>query len=337
MNPRRCDDHDYIQFLIASQTRYTCVEAARCQPERDNAPSHDSLNRLLNDVPPDTETLWREAEGLVDRERGCLVLDDSTLDKLYAKKIELVTRHWSGKHHRVVQGINLLSMVWTDGSCVLPCDFRVYHRAADDQTKNDHFLALLKGAKERGFQPRCVLFDSWYSSLKNLKRLREYGWHWLTRLKGNRLVNPDDTGNVQVSSLEIPPQGRTVHLKGYGFIRVFRTVAPNGGAEQTEHPHYWATDDLPMSEADRQELEAQGWQIETYHRGIKQCCGVERSQVRKADAQKRHLLLALRAFLRLEAHRVETKQSWYEAKLSVIRDAIRSYLTNPSFLLHSTA
>jgi hypothetical protein len=337
MNPRRCDDHDYIQFLIAAQTRYTCVEAARCQPERDDAPSHDSLNRLLNVVPPDTEALWREAQGLVDRERGCLVLDDSTLDKLYAKKIELVTRHWSGKHHRVVQGINLLSMVWTDGDAVVPCDFRVYHKAADDQTKNDHFLALLQVARERGFHPRCVLFDSWYSGLKNLKALREYGWRWLTRLKSNRLVNPDDTGNVPLSSLEVPPEGRTVHLKGYGFIRVFkvvRTVAPNGDAEDSE---YWATDDLSMSGTDRQELETLGWQIETYHRGIKQCCGIERSQVRKAEAQKRHFLLALRAFLRLEAHRVETHQSWYESKVSIVRDAIRSYLANPSFLLQPTA
>jgi hypothetical protein len=282
-------------------------------------------------VPPDPEDLWQEAAELVDRRRGCLVLDDSTLDKLYAKRIELVTRHWSGKHHRVVRGINLVSLVWTDGNSVVPCDFRVYHKEADEQSKNAHFLALLKTAKDRGFQPRCVLFDGWYSSLKNLKTLRDYRWRWLTRLKSNRLVNPDDTGNVPLSTVEIPTEGRTVHLKGYGFIRVFRTAAPNGDAE------HWATDDLSMSETARQELEVLGWQIETYHRGIKQCCGIERAQVRKADAQKRHLLLALRAFLRLEAHRVKTKQSWYDAKLSIVRDAIRSYLADPSFLLPSTA
>jgi putative transposase len=331
MNPRRCDDLDYIQFLIATQTRYTCTEAARCQPEGETVPAHDSLNRLLNEVPPDTEALWQEAQDLVNRESGHLVLDDSTLDKLYAKKMELVTRHWSGKHHRVVQGINLLSLVWTDGNSVVPCDFRVYHKVADEQTKNDPFRTLLSVAKERGFQPGYVLFDRWYSGLKNLKTIRGYGWHWLTRLKSNRQVNPDDTGNVPISSLEISPEGRIVHLKGYGFIRVFRTAAPNGDAE------HWATDDLEMTETDRQELELQGWQIETYHRGIKQCCGIERAQVRKADAQQRHLLLALRAFLRLEVHRVKTQQSWYDAKLSIIRDAIRSYLSNPSFLLQPTA
>nr|WP_246522847.1 hypothetical protein [Gemmata palustris] len=35
---------------------------------------------------------------------GVLVVDDSTLDKPYARAIELVTRHWSGKHHAVVRG-----------------------------------------------------------------------------------------------------------------------------------------------------------------------------------------------------------------------------------------
>ena len=44
------------------------------------------------------------------KKRGVLVIDDTTLDKPYAKKIELVRRHWSGKHRRVVSGINLRAL-----------------------------------------------------------------------------------------------------------------------------------------------------------------------------------------------------------------------------------
>ncbi|PPT10045.1 hypothetical protein CKA32_000496 [Geitlerinema sp. FC II] len=40
-----------------------------------------------------------------------------------------------------------------------------------------------------------MIFDSWFSSLANLKLISQYGWTWLTRLKRNRLVNPDGTGN----------------------------------------------------------------------------------------------------------------------------------------------
>ncbi|GFP25595.1 hypothetical protein HKBW3S43_00977 [Candidatus Hakubella thermalkaliphila] len=125
MNPPKCDDLDYIHFLIASQKVFTCTEAARCQPEG-KAPAHDAFTRLLQRQLPDTEALWQEAKELVDRKQGLLVVDDTTLDKLYARKMELVTYHWSGKHRQVVRGINLQTLLWTDGKAFIPCDFRVY-------------------------------------------------------------------------------------------------------------------------------------------------------------------------------------------------------------------
>ncbi len=58
-------------------------------------------------------------------------------------QMALVTRHWSGKHHGVVQGINLISLVWTDRECRLPCDFRLYNKAEDGLSKNDHFQQMI--------------------------------------------------------------------------------------------------------------------------------------------------------------------------------------------------
>jgi putative transposase len=95
-------------------------------------------------VPPDTAALWEEAKELIQPRKGVISLDDTTLDKPYAKKIELVHRHWSGKHHRVVRGINLLTLLWTDGDRRVPCDFRVYDKPNDQKTKNDHFQALIQ-------------------------------------------------------------------------------------------------------------------------------------------------------------------------------------------------
>lgn len=104
------------------------------------------------------------------------MVDDSTLDKLYAKKMELVRRHWSGKHGRVVQGINLITLFWTEGGRHIPLDYRFYEKSVDGAMKNDHFRSMLATAKSRGFTPQCVVFDGWYSSLENLKLIREYGW-----------------------------------------------------------------------------------------------------------------------------------------------------------------
>lgn len=173
--------------------------------------------------------------------------------------------------------------------------------------------------------------DSWYASLENLKRIRELGWLFLTRLKGNRLVNPDGQGNVPIAAVEIPEAGRVVHLKGFGFVQVFRMVSKDGDVE------HWATNDLGMTAEQRAALARQGWGIEVYHRGLKQCCGVEQAQVRKAVAMLNHLLLALRAFLRLELYRLKTGVSWYEAKTAIVRDAIRTYLARPIYEFVSTA
>ncbi|MCO5382042.1 MAG: hypothetical protein NHB15_08080 [Methanosarcina barkeri] len=43
-----------------------------------------------------------------------LIIDDTTLDKPYSKHMDLVYRQWSGKHHQIVNGINLETVVWTN-------------------------------------------------------------------------------------------------------------------------------------------------------------------------------------------------------------------------------
>jgi putative transposase len=348
MMPAKVDELDYINFLVAAQRIFTCTEASRSQPLVSDDPNaipaaHDSFNRLLERSFLDRDSLWREARQLIivggglDGE-GVLVVDDTTLDKPYAEKMDLVTRHWSGKHHRVVMGINLITALWADGTRLIPCDFRVYDRPLGPEgpfggkDKNQHMRDMLTTAKQRGLAPRSVVFDSWYTGLDNLKLIsRDLGWRWFARIKSNRLVNPDRKGNVRVETIEIPSQGRTVHLKAYGFVKVFKTVSSDGDVD------YWATSDLEMDEKTREEMQDRGWGIEEYHRGIKQCCGVERSQVRKAVKQIGHIALSLRAFLRLELHRAMTGTSWYESKISVIREAVRSYLAHPNITLATNA
>jgi hypothetical protein len=109
----KCRDFDYIDFFIASPKAFCCKEAAKVQPESPDAPAHDAFTRLLHRLEPDPAALWIEAQPMVQLVGGLLVLDDSTLDKHYAKKIDLVGRHWSGKHKRVVWGINLITIVST--------------------------------------------------------------------------------------------------------------------------------------------------------------------------------------------------------------------------------
>ena len=176
-----------------------------------------------------------------------------------------------------------------------------------------------------------MAFDSWYSSLANLKAIRKHGWQWLTGLKANRQVNPDGTGNRALSECSIREAGTRVHLKGYGFILVFRIDTPDGDTQ------YWASSDLTLTMDERETLAGQIWTIETYHRGLKQFCGVERCACRKAIAQRNHIGWAIRAFLRLEHHRITTGTSWFESKLEIIRPAIQQFLAGPKELVREFA
>jgi len=246
----------------------------------------------------------------------------------------------------VVQGINLITLLWTEGDRHIPLDYRFYEKSVDGATKNGHFRSMPKTARERGLVPPCVVFDSWYSSLENLKLIRSYSWIWLTRLKPNRHVNPDNTGNRPLSDLNISPTGTVVHLKGYGFIKVFKIVTPDGDIDEVnaapafarrENVDYWATNDLNLEELQRLQWAEFAWAIEEYHRKLKQCCGAERAQVRSSRAQRNHIGLAICAFLRLELHWFSTGISWFDAKLSIVREAIRAYLTAPRYSLNPTA
>jgi hypothetical protein len=331
MNPPKCDEMDYVIFLIEAQRVSSNVEASRTHPAEEQAPAHDAYTRLLKRLPPDSERLWQEVEPLVNREKGVLVIDDTTLDKPYASQMALVTRHWSGKHGRVVQGINLISIVWTNRECQLPCDFRLYNKAQDDLTKNDHFQHMIHEAAERDFRPELTVFDSWYSGLPNLKLLHDLEWQWLTQIKSNREASLDRSGNRAIREIFIPVQSGLVHLKGSGWVKVFRTVGTNGDAE------YWATSKLDMTIEDAAFYALDAWQIEIYHRGFKQFTGVERAQYRLEFSQRNYISLAIRAFVRLEVHRMHSGISWFHAKTGIIRSAIRLYRTHPSITLQSTA
>lgn len=134
-----------------------------------------------------------------------------------------------------------------------------------------------------------------------------------------------------VHELDIPPAGLTVHLRGYGFVKVFRTVDPHGNAD------YWATSRMEMNEPQRQLVAERAWLVEVYHRALKQFMGIERGQLRLERAQRNNIGLAIRAYLRLEYHRWCSRLSIFNSNLDIIRLVVSFYLAHPKYSLPSTA
>ncbi len=103
-------------------------------------------------------------------------------------------------------------------------DYRMYDK--DGKTKNAYCLEMLKRSQNRGFNPQVVVMDAWYSSLKKqtLKSTGDIGLNFVTGLRNNRKVNR----NVSLEDLDIPYEGLSIHLRGYGFITAFKFPAKNG-------------------------------------------------------------------------------------------------------------
>lgn len=199
----------------------------------------------------------------------------------------------------------------------------MFDKPHDGQTNNDHLAAMLLMAQQRGFAPECVVFDSWYASIDNLRLIRRCGWRWLTQVRRNRQVDVNRQGYRAVLECAIAAIGTAARLKEYGAVRVFRVVAPNG---DTEHR---ATNDPGIDAVERLVYAEQAWGIEVYHRTLKQVCHAEHAMVRTGRAQRNHIGLAIRAFVRLEWHRMRTGVGWTNAKRAILRPAIRHYLAHP--------
>src|SRR3989344_7363075 len=101
-----------------------------------------------------------------------------------ARRLNLLRWQYSGDEHDIIRGIGMLNFLWVDKrGDVCPMDFRIWEPKEDGYTKNDHFREMLKSAKRKGVTPVCVVADSWYSSLDNVKCIRDLGWYWLMGLR----------------------------------------------------------------------------------------------------------------------------------------------------------
>lgn len=128
--------------------------------------SHDSVNRFLLRERYDPKDLDDEIKLHIDLIDGTLSGDDTVIDKPYSAPFstELIGYFWSGKHHRVVKGIQLITLYYTDvlGKSV-PVNYRIYNKQ-EGKTKNDYLREMITEVLGWGLKPKMVTGDSWYKA-----------------------------------------------------------------------------------------------------------------------------------------------------------------------------
>ena len=178
-----------------------------------------------------------------------------------------------------------------------------------------------------GVKPRIVTGDSWYSGVENLKFLKNQKLGFLFGIEKNRTVSNEPRNYCQVSTLEIPDSGLITHLKEFGFIKLFRKSFKK---EASRHYIFYLPESEKMAEITRDEfltIHDTHWQIETFHRAIKQVCGICRFMVRDTSAIKTYIFCSLQAFVKLEFMRSEKIISnWYEVQRNLFTSVIREHI-----------
>src|SRR5512143_159353 len=288
--------------------------------------SHASVNRFLQREAYTPLDLFNESTRGLALKGGTLSVDDSVLDKPYSHQMVLVGYFWSGKHHRVVKGINLITLYYTDvHGQHRPVNYRLYDKA-DGKTKNDYFQDMFAEVLAWGLEPAMVTGDSWYSGVDNLKRVRNHSLGFLFALESNRRVSVEPGSWTQVQHWEIPEDGLALGLREFGPAKVFRTRLK----EQLRHYAVHRPDGEPLAAVDRkafQQWHHQHWQIEQFHRVLKQVCHVEHFQVRGEVPIRNHIFSAIGGYVQLQRLcAIDLISNCYRLQRHLFNDVIASFI-----------
>lgn len=321
----KCNSELYTSYLLSDPRNTSCTRLSDVM----NHISHDSVNRFLEREQFEPKDLFDEEKDSIELVGGILSVDDSVLDKPYMnpKKAALIGNYWSGKHKRIVKGVNLITLFYTDIHGVsVPVNYRLYDKS-HGKTKNDYFIDMLKESLLWGLKPSWVTGDSWYSSISNLKKIRKLNLNFMFGIEMNRTISIDRGQYIQVQKLEEwQDDEQTVYLKDYGMVKVFRQIY------KKSYRYYIMSasdlDQLPdITKMDFERVHAAHWSIERYHRALKQVCHVEHFQVRGKRQIKNHIFCALKGFVRLELMRLnKIIAHWYEIQRDLFLDSIRNFI-----------
>nr|ADN17999.1 transposase IS4 family protein [Gloeothece verrucosa PCC 7822] len=293
--------------------------------------SHDSANRFLLRENYEPKDLFDEVKKFINLTGGTLSADDTIIEKLYSNpsSCKLIGYYWSGKHKKVIKGINLITVYYTDlnGNSV-PINYRLYDKE-EGKTKNEYLKEMIEEVLEWGIVPKTITTDSWYSSKNNLKFFKDKKLDFLVGIAKNRQVKVLGGKFCKVEQLEIPEDGLKVYLKEFGWVKVFQRVFKN------EKPRYYLIYQTEESESDNKLLTRNQlrylcsihWGIECYHRALKQLCGLNKFLVRTSQSIATHIFCSLRAFCQLELMRIqETIFTWYEVQRELYLKVAREFI-----------
>lgn len=288
----------YLIGLIYRNTRTSCVCLASL-----TGIAHDRLYRLLYSDFPFSRRLWEWFAVKLVSEQGYLVLDDTTWQR-FTKKAEAVSFVWDSSLGKVVFGMSVVLLVWTDGKRKVPLGLRVWKKGG--RSKVELAAELLRQAHARGLNPEFVLFDSWYSARTLLELIDGFGWRYIAATKRNRLFN-----EVKIAKCFRHRFGRAV-----GNLRKIKhqiLLVKNG-------QRFLISNEISLTSRLVKSHYRFRQQVEETFRLLKQEFGWGKCRARAVKAQSAHLHLGLYALCLVQLK--SENETVYQFKQNLFRAAI---------------
>ena len=197
-------------------------------------------------------------------------------------------------------------------------------------TKNERYQQLLWQAVQNKIAFRYVLNDVWFASAKNMMFIKyELERDFIMPLKTNRKValSLEDKMQgryVRVDTLELEPDTQlTIYLEGVDFpLNLVKQVFTNG--DGSIGILYLVTSDLELTIDEITTIYGKRWNVEPYHKSLKQNASLSKSPTKTITTQSNHFFASLCAYIKLEMLKVSTKTNHFALKAKLYISALQS-------------
>jgi hypothetical protein len=308
--------------------------------------SHAQLQRFLASEEPTSVDLWRIAKPHVreiESANGVAIVEDSIAEKPYTDENDLICWHFDHSQQRTVKGINFVTCLYHSQGVSLPVGFalvRKTKRYTDlndgkekrraDKTKNEMYRALLQQAVKNQLPFKYALNDIWFASAENMNFVKlTLNKEFVMPLKGNRKValsvDTQQQGRYQrVDTLELEPMKPvTVYVEGVAFALLLIQQVFTNEEGSTGLP-YLVTSDTTLDGNGIAARYQKRWNVEPYHKSLKQNASLEKSPTQTVTTQTNHFFAALCGYIKLELLKGNTKLNHFALKSKLYVRAIQS-------------
>jgi hypothetical protein len=332
----------YSDYLLSSFGQTTATGLATLMKGQ---VSHDQITRLLARKPYGSADLWKIVKPFVreiQNDDGVMIVDDSIAEKPYTDENDIICWHWDHAQNHAVKGINFVSLLYHSQTVSLPVGFALIAKTehyVDPQdgkekrrsptSKNAHYRTLLAQAVKNQIPFRYVLNDVWYASAENMMFVKHtLHKEFVMPLKSNRKValSLDDKRQgryVRVDTLDLKPNATTrVYLESVDFpVLLVKQVFVN--EDDSIGILYLVSSDTTLSYEALTAIYQKRWNVEPYHKSLKQNASLEKSPTQTVASQTNHFFAALCAFIKLEMLKSTTKLNHFALKTKLYVNALQ--------------